>query len=115
MRSIKNLSPLLLLAALAACASPAPESLAYQAAPPADIVVDSPPPAPYVEEAPAPPFAGALWVGGYWAWAGGHHGHHEWVAGHYEAPRAGYVLTQKHWDHQPDGQWALNGGWARQR
>ena len=33
-----------------------------------EAVVDIAPPAPYVEVVPAIPFAGAVWIGGYWGW-----------------------------------------------
>jgi len=75
-----------------------------------EIVVDAPPPAPYVEVVPALPYAGAVWIGGYWGWSSGRH---QWVPGHYERPRAGYRYAPNRWE-QRGGRWHLRaGGWVR--
>ena len=74
------------------------------------VVVDAPPPAPYMEVVPAIPFAGAIWIGGYWGWNGGRH---EWVPGRWEHPRPGYAWRPHAWVHQ-GGRWHLHeGGWER--
>ena len=52
------------------------------------IVSDVAPPAPYAEVVPVGPFPGAVWIGGYWGWAGGRH---NWVAGPLGAGRPGYA------------------------
>ena len=91
-----------------AYAQPAP---VYADAPPGDeVVVDVAPPAPYVEVVPAMPFVGALWIGGYWGWAGGRH---HWYPGHWEHPRAGYTWRAHAWVNE-GGRWHLHGGgWVR--
>jgi hypothetical protein len=43
-----------------------------------------PPPAPLVEERPQQPFAGAMWIDGYWSWTGQTWG---WVAGFWRDDR----------------------------
>ncbi|MEO5844349.1 MAG: hypothetical protein ABIQ33_05860 [Caldimonas sp.] len=74
------------------------------------VVADVAPPAPYYEAAPAPPFAGALWIDGYWGWRGGRHA---WVGGRYERARPGYAWQPHHWV-QHDRRWHLREGhWAR--
>ena len=74
------------------------------------VVVDVPPPAPYVEVVPALPFAGAVWIGGYWGW---HGGRHNWVPGRWDSPRPGYGWRPHAWVNQ-GGRWHLHGGgWVR--
>ena len=74
------------------------------------VVVDVAPPAPYVEVVPAMPFAGALWIGGYWGWVGGRH---QWVPGRWDHPRPGYQWRPHAWV-QEGGRWRLHGGgWVR--
>ena len=73
------------------------------------VVVDVAPPAPYVEVVPAIPFAGAIWLGGYWGWNGGRH---SWVPGRWDQPRAGYGWRPRTWVQQ-GGRWHLHGGWGR--
>ncbi len=73
-------------------------------------VADVPPPAPYAEVVPPPPFAGAIWIGGYWGWQGGRH---VWIGGRYEAPRPGYYWQAHRWV-QHEGRWHLEEGhWAK--
>ena len=72
-------------------------------------VATLPPPAPVYEMVPALPFAGAIWVGGYWGWAGGRH---QWVPGHYQRPRVGFVWSPYRWL-SVGGGWHLRGGWVR--
>ena len=72
--------------------------------------VDMAPPAPYVEVVPAIPFAGAIWLGGYWGWRGGRH---YWVPGRWDHPRPGYAWRPHAWVQQ-GGRWHLHGGgWVR--
>ncbi len=76
----------------------------------AEIVVDVAPPAPYVEVVPVIPFAGAIWIGGYWGWYGGRH---QWVPGRWDQPRPGYGWRPHAWVQQ-GGRWYLHGGgWVR--
>ncbi len=75
-----------------------------------EVVVDVAPPAPYVEVVPTLPYAGALWIGGYWGWRGGRHA---WVPGRWEQPRPGYGWRPHAWVQQR-GHWHLRGGgWVR--
>jgi len=75
-----------------------------------EAVVDVAPPPPYVEVVPAIPFAGAVWIGGYWGWRGGRH---TWVGGRWEQPRPGYGWRAHTWA-QEGGRWHLHGGgWVR--
>jgi hypothetical protein len=74
------------------------------------VVVDVAPPAPYVEVVPALPYAGAIWIGGYWGWSGGRH---QWVPGRWEHGRPGYHWRPHAWVNQ-GGRWQLHGGgWVR--
>ena len=72
---------------LSACAvAPYPyRGSAYYSGPAgsAAVVASVPPPAPYVEVVPAVPYAGAVWIGGYWGWYGGRH---RWGPGHWTQP-----------------------------
>ncbi len=69
------------------------------------------PPAPYTEVVPAPPYVGAVWVGGYWGWSGGRH---NWVPGRWAQPRPGYRWQARHWEPAARGGYVLRGGyWAR--
>lgn len=85
---------------------------------PAPVAVDEPPvyatvapPPPRVEVVPAVPYAGAVWVGGYWNWA---RGRHVWVPGHYVRPNPGHRWQPRHWERRPGGGWWLRGGaWVR--
>ncbi len=97
-------------AALSACVV-APVPGPYYAAPAGEVVIaDAPPPRPYVEAIPPPPYVGAIWIGGYWGWRARRH---IWIAGHYEAPRPGYVWEPHRWVAH-DGRWRLEGGaWIR--
>lgn len=74
------------------------------------VVANVAPPAPYYEPIPPLPYAGAVWINGYWGWQGGHHA---WVGGRYEPGRPGYAYEPHHWV-QHDHHWQLEGGqWAR--
>ena len=96
--------------ALSACVvAPYPRHAAYYETGPV-VVTDVAPPAPYVEPVPVVPFAGAIWIGGYWGWSGGRH---VWVPGRWEHPRAGYVWTPHRWENR-GGRWYFHeGAWAR--
>jgi hypothetical protein len=98
--------------ALSACVvAPYPrQSAYYPEGSGSGVVVDVAPPAPYVEVVPAVPFAGAVWIGGYWGWSGGRH---SWVPGRWDRPRSGYGWTPHRWE-QRGGRWHLHeGGWSR--
>lgn len=77
----------------------------------AEIVAPVAPPAPIVEVVPPLPFAGAIWIGGYWGWVGGRH---VWFKGRWEHPRPGYRWEPHHWEPHAGG-WRLHGGgWRAQ-
>jgi hypothetical protein len=69
----------------------------------------APPPA-RVEVAPPAPYAGAVWIDGYWDWSGGRH---VWRAGHYERPRPGYIWVGRRWERRGHGWRASGGRWHR--
>jgi hypothetical protein len=76
----------------------------------ADGLVMVPPPAQREEVAGAPPIDGEIWLSGYWAWVGDRH---QWVPGHWEAPRPGRHWVTYKWERQGDG-WRLKPGhWER--
>lgn len=107
---------LMILAAsmlLSACVvAPYPRYGGYYGGGPVGSVVvtaDIAPPAPYAEVVPAMPYAGAVWLGGYWGWGGGRH---QWVPGRWDAHRPGYAWRPYAWAPH-GGRWQLNaGGWV---
>ena len=79
---------------------------------PAVVVAPMAPPPAYVEVQPALPFAGAIWISGYWGWVGGRH---VWTPGRWDHPRPGYRWEPHRWE-QHQGQWHLRGGeWREHR
>jgi WXXGXW repeat (2 copies) len=77
----------------------------YVAARPVTIAV--PPPAPVPEQPPPEPYAGAVWMSGYWDWAPDT-GRHVWIPGHWATPpRVGVIYMPPSW--RADGR----GGWYR--
>src|SRR5262245_28171356 len=61
------------------------------------LTVAIPPPAPLVEQPPPEPFAGAVWMAGYWEWQPDL-GRHVWIAGRWTAPpRAGVAYMPPSW------------------
>ena len=111
MAKFKVIAVALSALALSACVvAPYPRQGAYYPEGGSVIVTDVPPPVPYVEPIPAVPFAGAIWIGGYWGWSSGRH---VWVPGRWEHPRPGYVWTPHRWESR-GGRWHLHeGGWTR--
>ena len=73
-------------------------------------VVTVAPPEPQVEVYGAPPYAGAVWIGGYWNWVGGRH---VWVGGHWDHGRPGYHCVPHAWVHEGGGWRMSRGHWAR--
>jgi hypothetical protein len=59
------------------------------------IVTETAPPDPIVEVRPAVPYAGALWIPGYWHW---HGNRHFWVGGRWSAPHPGHVWEPHRWE-----------------
>jgi hypothetical protein len=68
------------------------------------------PPAPQAEYYGAPPYAGAVWIGGYWNWVGGRY---VWAPGRWEAGRPGYRWVPHAWVHGGGGWHFQRGYWAR--
>lgn len=103
----------LALAGLSACVvAPYYPYQTYGGAGEAVAVADVPPPAPYGEVVPAVPYAGAVWIGGYWGWRSGRH---HWVPGYWDRPRHGYYWRPHRWE-PIGGRWHLwGGGWSRYR
>ena len=52
-----------------------------------DIYAPVAPPAPILETYGAAPYAGAVWVDGYWTWR---NNQHVWTRGRWESARPGY-------------------------
>lgn len=112
MPKLKVVAVALSALALSACVvAPYPRQAVYYPETSGSVVVtDVAPPAPYAEVVPAVPFAGAVWIGGYWGWSGGRH---SWVPGRWERPRPGYAWAPHHWE-QRGGRWHEHaGGWVR--
>ena len=78
----------------------------------AAVYAPTAPPAPYAEVQPAIPFAGAIWICGFWNWSGGRY---SWVQGRYERPRAGYTYEPRRWARSARGGWQMQGGWRNQQ
>lgn len=99
------------LASLGGCVVvPAHRAYAPVYSSPPVAVVETAPPPPYQEVVPVMPYPGAVWISGYWGWAGGRH---QWVPGYWERPRPGYRYEPHRWE-QRDGRWHLHGGiWLR--
>jgi WXXGXW repeat (2 copies) len=77
--------------------APAPPPVAVTVYTPpvaADVEVGQAPPAPVAEAQTAPPFAGAVWIPGYWSWNGAQY---VWAPGLWSAPRPGHVWVSGHW------------------
>jgi len=81
----------------------------YQPPPPPmnQVVTEVEPPPPIVEVRPVLPFAGAVWLGGYWHWNGQRH---VWVGGRWSAHPEGHSWEAHHWDHRGDGRWVQQPG-----
>jgi len=87
---------------------PVAEEVYQPPAPPVhEVVIGTPPPAPIEEIRPAIPFAGAIWLPGFWNWQGARH---VWVAGRWSASPAGHAWEAHRWEHRPDGQWVHHPG-----
>jgi hypothetical protein len=61
---------------------------------PSWVVVGTAPPPLRVEVRPPRPFAGAVWVSGYWWWSGVRY---VWIGGRYIRPLAGYRFVGPRW------------------
>ncbi len=80
-------------------------------APPAQTVyIQSQPPPVINEVRSALPYAGAVWIPGYWHWNGYNH---VWVGGHWSAARAGWRWEADHWVQGPSGWYRVPGRWVQ--
>src|SRR6516225_9595820 len=76
---------------------------------PAPIAVGWAPPPMLVEAPPPMPFAGAVWVGGYWVWQG----NWVWAHGHWMGPpRPDYLWVHPYYEHRGDAVIFIDGHWA---
>jgi hypothetical protein len=93
-------------------AAPPQPTVVYEPPPaPPAVEIESAPPEPIVEVRPAVPFAGAVWIPGYWQWNGVRH---LWVGGRWSAPRPGWGWEPHRWERGPGGRWHfVHGGWRR--
>jgi hypothetical protein len=67
-------------------------------------------PAEVVYERPVPPYAGAVWIDGDWAWDGGRY---VYTRGYWARPRPGRVWARGSWYHGPRGYAWRRGRWHR--
>ena len=74
------------------------------------VTVQQAPPAAIAEVRPAPPYAGAVWIPGFWFWNGTQY---VWVAGSWAAPRPGFAWVKAHWKATPYGWRWVPGHWRR--
>ena len=58
------------------------------------VVIRPAPPPPQYEVVPAPPYAGAVWIGGHWAWRAGAY---VWIGGYYVHPTPGVIWVPGYW------------------
>jgi hypothetical protein len=83
----------------------------YDQPPTEDVWVNNAPPPPQYEVRTRAPFAGAVWIPGYWRWTGHRH---LWVGGRWTAPRAGFVWDSGGW-RRHGNRWAFTRGYWRHR
>ena len=102
--TVRSASWLMLAVALAGCVV-VPDQRHY----PGGVVMVAPPP-PREEVIGVPPVPGYVWMGGYWGWVGDRH---EWVPGHWAAPRPGRHWVGHQWVRQGDGWRMREGHWER--
>ena len=109
MPSVRYILPALSALMLSACVV-APYGPGYRTYDEPVATTEVPPPAPQVEVVPVVPYAGAIWLGGYWGFGGGRY---HWVPGRWDRPRVGFVWAPHRW--VPfQGRWQLRGGgWVR--
>ena len=76
---------------------------------PAPILVGWAPPPMLVETSVPLPYAGAVWVGGYWVWEG----NWVWAAGHWMAPpQPSYAWVHPYYEHREEGVVFITGHWS---
>lgn len=77
---------------------------------PNEYYVDTPPPPPQEEYIGAPPYPGAVYVNGYWAWEGNRH---VWRRGYWDRGRPGRVYYPNRWEQRGNRYVFRRGGWHR--
>jgi WXXGXW repeat (2 copies) len=111
-----RLAALVCAASLSACVVapyPYPYATAPGTVPGGEVMVEAnvAPPAVYTEVIPVMPYAGAVWISGYWGWSGRQH---HWVGGNWVQPRPGFRWQPHYWQRNRHGGWVLHGGqWMR--
>ncbi len=109
MRSlVKKIIPGILLASSLTFAACAPA--VYDEPVEGTVVVQTAPPPAQVEVRPAAPYAGGVWIEGFWSWNGGRY---VWVPGRWEAPRRGWVWVPHHYTRYARGWRYVPGHWRR--
>jgi len=74
-----------------------------------EVIVREGPPPPRHEFHGPPPSSRHIWIAGYWA---RHHGHNEWVEGHWELPpRERAVWVEPRWERRNGGYIFIEGRW----
>jgi hypothetical protein len=76
----------------------------------APVYVQAQPPPVISEVRTVTPYAGAVWIPGYWHWNGYNH---VWVGGHWSAPRVGWHWEPDRWAQGPTGWYRVAGHWAQ--
>jgi hypothetical protein len=61
-----------------------------------------------VYEQGAPPYDGAVWIGGEWAWS---NGNYVYTHGHWDHPQQGRTYVRGNWEHTKHGYKWHNGHW----
>lgn len=61
-----------------------------------------------VYEHPAPPYQGAIWIDGEWAYSGGRY---VYANGHWDKPREGHAYIRGNWEHASHGYRWHGGHW----
>jgi hypothetical protein len=91
---------------------PEPTVVYQPPAPPMqEVIAETPPPPPYAEVRPPVPFAGAIWIPGFWRWNGHRH---TWVGGRWSPRPAGHEWQEDRWEHRDDGRWVERPGHWRE-
>ncbi len=90
--------------------APATAPTVYIPPPAYSVNVSEAPPAALQERQPPAPYAGAVWIPGYWHWSGHRY---VWVVGTWSAPRSGYAWVPSQWQATHHGWKWVPGHWRR--
>jgi hypothetical protein len=72
------------------------------------VYVQKAPPKPKAEVRPRKPNPKAVWIPGYWRWAGGKY---VWTSGHWDTNPRGKTWVPGHWEKRPGGWVWVSGRW----